>query len=69
MYGERANEIAFSVKKIVKYGRVRIAGTADIFNLLNSIDVLDINRYGPLWLQPATILTGRWVKFGARVDF
>ena len=70
MYGERANELDLSVKKISRFGMYRVGATVEIFNLLNSSDVLSQNNtYGPDWLKPANILVGRWMKFGLQFDF
>lgn len=70
LYGARANELDFNVKKFVRIGRTRVSGSVDVFNLLNRSDVLTNNtRFGPLWLQPTNILAGRWIKFGGQVDF
>ena len=70
MYGERANELDLSVKKISRFGMYRVSFTVEVFNLLNSSDVLNQNNtYGPDWLKPANILVGRWAKFGVQFDF
>jgi hypothetical protein len=70
MYGERANVLDLSVKKISRFGMYRVSLTAEIFNLMNGSDVLSQNNtYGPDWLKPANILTGRWAKFGVQFDF
>jgi carboxypeptidase family protein len=70
MYGERANELDVSVKKLFRMNGVRVAANMEIFNVLNRSDVLNQNNtYGPDWLKPANILAGRWAKFGVQLDF
>ena len=49
-------------------------GNADLYNLLNASDVLNMTtRYagttGGQWLQPVQILGGRMFKFSAQLDF
>jgi hypothetical protein len=42
----------------------------DIYNIFNANTVLVTNtRYGPSWLQPATILGPRLFKLAGQVDF
>jgi hypothetical protein len=70
VYGERANELDVNLRKNFKMGRTRFSTNVDVFNVLNRSDILNQNNtYGPIWLQPTNILTGRWLKFGAQFDF
>jgi hypothetical protein len=70
MYGDRAQELDISFRKVFPVGRGRILGTADVFNILNWSDVLTYNTtYGPAWLRPTSILSARWLKLGVQVDF
>jgi hypothetical protein len=69
-YGERANELDVNVKKNFRLNGVRMSGSLDVFNVFNRSDVLGQNNtYGPDWLKPTNILTGRWLKFGVQLDF
>src|SRR5262249_43809957 len=69
-YGERLNQVDFRLAKTFKVGRARIQGTADLYNVFNASSVLSLNtRYGPSWLNPLTVLQGRFVKFGAQLEF
>ena len=69
-YGKRANELDVNIKKNVRVNGVRVSGSLDVFNVLNRSDVLNQNNtYGPDWLKPTNILTGRWAKFGVQLDF
>jgi hypothetical protein len=70
MYGDRAQELDVSFRKVFPVGRGRILATADVFNILNRNDVLTYNTtYGPQWLRPTSILSARWLKLGVQVDF
>ncbi len=70
MYGDRAQELDLGIKKPVRVGGLRVMGSVDIYNVLNRSDITAYNTtYGPAWLRPTTILSGRWVKFGVQLDF
>ena len=70
MYGSRVTQLDIRVGKLFRLPRTRVEATVDIFNVLNSSDVLSINTtYGPSWLNPTQILQGRLVKFGAQLEF
>ena len=72
MYGDRINQLDFRVAKILKFGRSRTLVGVEIYNALNSSAVLTYNNTfvpGGTWLQPLTILTPRFFKFTAEIDF
>src|SRR5207245_1159847 len=72
VWGDRVNEIDVRVAKILRLGRMRSRIGVDIFNLLNSAAVLTYNQTfvpnGP-WLAPNSVLTPRFVKLAAQIDF
>jgi hypothetical protein len=72
MYGDRINQLDFRVGKTLTYGRSRTLIALDIYNALNSSAVLTYNNTfvpdGP-WLQPLTIVTPRFLRFTAEIDF
>jgi hypothetical protein len=71
-YGDRVNEIDIRVAKILRFGRTRTNIGFDIYNVLNSDAVLTYNQnfvVGGDWLRPNSVLTPRFVKFSAQVDF
>jgi hypothetical protein len=69
-YEERGTNLDVRFSKRMQFGRGRLTASMDIFNILNSSDVLTLNtRYPDPWLRPTSILVGRWLKFGAQVDF
>jgi hypothetical protein len=63
--------------KILKFGRLRTNVGLDIYNILNSAAVLTYNQtYIPAtatasstWLAPTSVLTPRFFKIGAQIDF
>ena len=72
VWGDRVNEIDLRVGKILRFGRWRINAGVDIFNLINSNAVLTYNQTfapGGAWLIPQSVLTGRFVKLSAQIDF
>lgn len=72
MYGDRLNVLDARVAKILRFGRTRTNVGFDIYNILNRNPVIT-NSFtfvpGGTWLQPNSILSARFVKFSAVVDF
>jgi hypothetical protein len=72
MYGDRINQLDLRVAKTLRFGRSRTLIALDIYNSLNASAVLSYNNTfvpdGP-WLQPLTILTPRFLKITAEVNF
>ncbi len=77
VWGDRVNEVDLRIAKVLRFGRTRTSVGVDIFNLINSAAVLTYNQtYNPnvlsgpgAWLQPLSVLTPRFVKIGAQIDF
>jgi hypothetical protein len=72
MYGDRINELDIRAAKLLRYGRSRLLVAVDMYNVLNSSAVLSYNNTfvpGGTWLQPLSILTPRFLKLTAQVDF
>jgi hypothetical protein len=72
MYGERLNQLDLRFGKILRFGRTRLTASLDVYNALNSNAVLTQNNTfgGQIpWQQPQSILTARFIKIGAKVDF
>lgn len=72
MYGDRVNQLDLRVAKGFRPGRSRLTVAAEVYNALNSSAVLTVNPAfvpGGRWLQPLTILTPRFIKFAAEVEF
>jgi hypothetical protein len=71
-WGDRVNEFDLRVAKILRFGRTRTNLGFDVYNLFNSSAVLTYNQTfipGGSWLTPLTVLTPRFVKISAQVDF
>ena len=74
MYWDRINELNVRFAKILRFGRTRSNVGVDIFNIINSDVPLGYqgtfvpNNPG-IWGNPTSIITPRFVKFSATVDF
>jgi hypothetical protein len=71
-YGNRINQIDVRVAKIVRHGRSRTMVALDIYNALNSSAGLTYNNaYVPTspWPRPNTILTPRFFRMTAEMEF
>lgn len=71
-YGDRINQLDFSITKMVRVGRASIQPKLDFFNLLNVSPVIDIRglNYGTsAYQQPSSVLVGRVYQLGAIVKF
>jgi hypothetical protein len=72
MYGDRINQLDLRVAKILKFGGARSVVAVELYNAVNSSAVLSYNTAfvpnGP-WLQPLSILTPRFFKLTAEIDF
>jgi carboxypeptidase family protein len=70
LYGGRVQELDFSLRKRAKIQSMRVTGSVDVYNVLNRSDITGYNTtFGPVWLRPTNLLSGRWVKFGVQLDF
>jgi hypothetical protein len=71
-YGDRINQLDFSVTKTIRIGRTSIQPKFDLFNLLNASPVIAVRgqNYGTAaYNQPSTVLVGRVFQLGAIVKF
>jgi hypothetical protein len=72
VWGDRVNEIDLRVAKVIRVGRTRTTAGFDVYNLINSNAVLTYNQtYNPTgsWLAPLSVLTPRFFKLSAQIDF
>jgi hypothetical protein len=72
LYGDRINQLDVRVAKVLRYGRSRTQIALEIYNTLNSSAVLTYDNTfvpGGAWLQPMTVLTPRFFKIAAEIDF
>jgi hypothetical protein len=72
LHGDRINVLDLRVAKLLTFRRSRTALGVDIYNALNSSAALTYNSAfvpGGTWLQPLTILTPRFLKLTAEIEF
>jgi hypothetical protein len=69
MFGDRSNQLDLRFAKILRFGRTRANIGVDVYNALNSNDVLTVSSAFATWQRPQSILNARFVKFVAQVDF
>jgi hypothetical protein len=77
VWGDRVNALDLRFAKILTFGRMRYNIGVDIINLTNSNAILTYNQnFNPAvttgsqaWLAPLSVLTPRFFKIGAQIDF
>jgi len=72
MYGDRINQLDVRVAKTLRHGTSRTLLALDLYNALNSSAVLTQDSTfvpGGPWLQPLSILSPRFLKITAELDF
>jgi hypothetical protein len=70
MFEDRVTQLDLRFTKRLRFGRARVEGNLDLYNLFNGSSVLATNtRYGTAWLTPTQVLGGRLFKLGAQVNF
>ena len=69
MFGERMNQLDLRFAKILRYGGRRATVGIDLYNALNSHDVLSVEEGFDNWLRPEAILTARFAKLVLQLDF
>jgi hypothetical protein len=72
MYGDRVNQLDVRLARTLRYRRSRTRFALDVYNALNSSAVLTYDSAfvpGGQWLKPMTILTPRFLKVSAELEF
>jgi outer membrane receptor protein involved in Fe transport len=70
LYYDRWNQLDFSVKRVVKFGRYSLTPSFEMYNALNSSVVVNaLQTYGATYLRPLSTLPGRLVRLGAQFRF
>ena len=69
MYGERMNQLDLRFGKILRFGGRRATVGVDIYNALNSNDVLSVSGAYDTFLRPQEILSARFAKLILQLDF
>jgi hypothetical protein len=71
-YGERVTELHLRLAKLLTFAGMRANVGVDIYNVLNSAPGLSYNQNfiaNGAWLTPTTVMTARFAKFSAQIDF
>lgn len=69
-YLDRWNELDLSLRRVFRFGRIRLDGALDIFNALNSNVVLSENQnFGSTLGQPQAVLQGRLLRLSTQIKF
>jgi hypothetical protein len=70
MREKRRSQIDLRLTKYLNFGQRRLQANFDLYNLLNSSDVLGENTtFGANWQRPTLILNGRLIQFSANMNF
>ena len=70
--GDRINQLDIRVGKILRFRNLRTQISVDLYNALNANPIESYNQAyiaGGAWLTPTGILTARFAKITAQVDF
>jgi carboxypeptidase family protein len=69
-YEDRIQQVDFRFTRMFHFGKFRVQGNADVYNVFNVSNVLNMTtRYGSQWLNPISIMGGRLFKFTGQFDF
>jgi hypothetical protein len=70
LYFDRWNQLDFSVKRAIKFGRYSLTPSFELYNALNSSVVVNaLQTYGATYLRPTSTLPGRLMRLGAQFRF
>jgi hypothetical protein len=70
LFEARINQVDVRLSRVFRLGTTRLQAMFDAYNVLNAGSILAVNtRFGPAWLTPTQILSGRLFKFGVQLDF
>jgi hypothetical protein len=69
LYGDRVNQVDLRIGKIVRFGERRASLNFDVYNVLNSSAVLIESTAYRTFRAPQFVMTPRFVKISAQLDF
>jgi hypothetical protein len=70
LYEDRIQQLDFRFARAFRFGNKRVEPEFDIYNALNASPLLSVNNsFGAAWRTPTQILSGRTLKFGAKMSF
>jgi hypothetical protein len=66
----RIQQVDFRFSRLFRIAGKRVEPEFDIYNALNASPILSVNStFGPQWLTPTQILSGRLLKIGLQLNF
>ena len=69
-FEDRLTQVDVRLAKTFSFGRGRLQGTFDLYNLFNTRTILSLNTtFGPTWRVPTGVLGGRLFKLGGQFNF
>lgn len=70
VYFDRWNQLDFSIKRPITFGKYTLTPSFELFNALNSSVVVNaLQLYGPTYLRPTATLPGRLIRLGGQFRF
>jgi len=69
-YEDRIQQVDFRFSRTFRIAGKRVEPEFDIYNAFNASPILSVNNtFGPAWLTPTQILSGRLLKLGFQLSF
>ena len=69
-FEDRIQQLDLRVARTFRFSGRRVEPEFDVYNALNASPILSVNNsYGAAWRTPTQILSGRLLKFGAKLTF
>jgi hypothetical protein len=70
VFEDRLSQLDVRLTKKLQFGRVRVQGMFDVYNIFNAATVLTTNgRFGSTFLRPTVVMGGRTFKVGGELNF
>jgi len=70
LYFDRWNQLDFSIKRPLTFGKYTLTPSFELYNALNSSVVVNASQtYGATYLRPTSTLPGRLVRLGGQFKF
>jgi hypothetical protein len=67
---DRAMQVDLRFSRALQFGRARVQGKFDVYNVFNEDAVARMNTFfGSSYLLPTEVMSGRLFKVGAQIDF
>ena len=69
MYGDRVNQVDLRIGKVLRFAQRRTTVNLDLYNVLNSNAVLIESTAYRTFRTPQFVMTPRFIKISAQLDF